>query len=346
MAKALWVDAPYTLSYRELENRDPRPNEIKLKTLLSGISHGTELNLYSGHSPFKDKRFDLEKRLFIAEPNHIFYPIQLGYELVGEVIAVGRDMHHFSIGDRVHGYLPHQEIAYAKDEGYGLLKLPPTMKPETAMFVALGCVALNAVHDAEIKFGDEVGIFGLGVIGLLAIQYARRSGAGKIYVSDPIAGRRDLAKKFGADMVLDPTTDNVALGIKDSSPHKGLDVAIECAGNYAALNDAIKSVRMSGLVVTTGYFRGSAAPLVLSEEWHHNRITMKSSMGVWRNYHRQHPLWDYQRLKRTVLSALADGTLCTDGLISHKIPFSQAAYAYELVEKHPEQTIKVVLTYS
>jgi len=347
MAKALWVEAPNKLIFRDIEERPVTSDEVKIKTIMSGISHGTELNLYSGKTPFKHKKFDLEKRLFFEQSTEDhFYPIQLGYELVGEITEVGTKMDKLKVGDLVHGYLPHQEVVYAKDEGYGLLKLPVGMTAETGMFEALGCVALNATHDAEIKFGDEVGIFGLGVIGLLAIQFARLSGAKKVYASDPIAIRRKLALQFGADEVFNPMTDNVPFIIKEISERNGLDVAIEIAGNYSALNDAIKSVRMSGLVVTSGYFSGDANPLVLSEEWHHNRITMKSSMSVWKNFHRQFPLWDYQRIKHTVLDALASHSLNTDGLISHTIPFEQAQEAYNKIQQDPANTIKVVFTYN
>ena len=345
MSKALWVNAPYRLCFKEVESRVVAPDEIKIKTLFSGISHGTELNLYTGNSPFKEKRFDLDRRIFIKDDSAKFYPIQLGYELVGRVVEVGCEMKHFNIGDLVHGFLPHQEVIYAKDVGYGLLKLPSDFKPEVAMFIALGCVALNAIHDAEIKFGDEVGIFGLGVIGLLALQFARLNGAGRIYVSDPVLKRRKLARTFGADEVLDPINENVPLKIKELSKHKGLDIAIESAGKYPALNDAIKSVRMSGSVVTTGYYSGDTNALVLSEEWHHNRLTMKSSIGAWNNYHRSYPLWNYSRLKQTVLEALVNGNIKTDDMISHVIPFEEAEKGYDLIEKHPEETIKVIFSY-
>lgn len=345
MAKGLWVTSPRQLEYKEVEERELLPDEVKIKTIMSGISHGTELNLYTGNTPFKTKRFDLNKRLFVEEKSeHAFYPIQLGYELVGEVIGIGSGVTKFKIGDLVHGYLPHQEIVYAKDEGYGLLKLPDKMSPETAMFEALGCVALNTVHDAAIKFGDEVGIFGAGVIGLLAIQFAKLSGAQKVYVSDPIGIRRKLAINMGADYVFNPSSEDVPFSIKEISKNNGLDVAIESSGNYSALNHAIKSVRMSGLVVTSGYFSSSSKDLNLSEEWHHNRVTMRSSMGVWQNYHRQYPLWDYQRLKRTVMAALENNIL-TEGMITHEIPFHQAQKGYDIIEKGAQDTVKVVFIY-
>lgn len=345
MPKALWVNAPGQLIYKEIESRAIAPDEIKIKTLLSGISHGTELNLYSGNSPFKDKKFDMNRRIFVKEDSPKFYPLQLGYELVGKVVEVGDEIKHIVVGDLVHGFLPHQEIVYAKDVGYGLLRLPSDINPELTMFIALGCVALNAIHDAEIKFGDEVGIFGLGVIGLLALQFARHNGARRIYVSDPVLKRRQLAKTLGADEVFDPIDGNVPSQIKELSKNKGLDVAIESAGKYSALNDAIKSVRMSGLVITTGYYTGDASVLLLSEEWHHNRITMKSSIGAWNNYHRDFPLWNYPRLKHTVLEALMNGDLNTNDMISHVIPFEEAEKGYDLIEKHPEETIKVVFNY-
>ena len=84
---------------------------------------------------------------------------------------------------------------------------------------------------------------------------------------------------------------------------------------------------------------------MLGAEWHHNRVTLLSSMGVWGCPHRDHPTWNRDRIHRTALELLATGKLKTDELITHRIPFEQAAEAYQLIESHPEEAIKVILTY-
>ncbi len=76
--------------------------------------------------------------------------------------------------------------------------------------------ALAAVHDAEIKLGDRVAIFGMGAIGMLAWQMARLDGASQVIVVDPIAERLELAEKLGVDLTINPDEVDAGLAIKRS----------------------------------------------------------------------------------------------------------------------------------
>jgi 2-desacetyl-2-hydroxyethyl bacteriochlorophyllide A dehydrogenase len=325
-----------------------QPHEVRAAAVLSGISHGTELNLYRGTSPFEDKAFDPDLRLFrpLTEAPS---PLRLGYEWVGRVVEAGAEVGHLQPGDLVHMLLPHAEthtfdplhVPYRRR----VEALPPGLATDDAILLALAGVALVAVHDARIKLGDRVAVFGLGAIGLLAIQLAQLSGAAWIDAVDLLSQRRALALDYGADRALDPAACDVGLEIKSASLQRGADVAIEVSGAYPALHEAIRSVRPGGLVVAAGFYQGGAAGLRLGEEWHHNRITMLSSMAVWGNPHRSHPLWDRERVNDVVTELLAGGRLRTGGLITHRVPFRRAAEAYELIDKHPDQALKVVLTY-
>ncbi len=177
------------------------------------------------------------------------------------------------------------------------------------------------------------------------MQLARLDGAAWIDAIDPIAARRDLAQRFGVDQALDPESDDAGLAIKSASKHRGADVAIECSGHDAALHEAIRSVRKAGRVVAAGFYQGGAQSLRLGEEWHHNRITMVSSMAVWDCPHRHYPLWDRPRVEEVVIGLLASGRLRTDGLITHRLPFTRAAEAYALIDQRPSDVIKVAFTY-
>lgn len=349
MPRRLKRTAPRQIDLLNDDEAVLKPDEIRAEAVLSGISHGTEMNLYRGTSPFNDRHFDPDLRLFLPGEEHTDYSDYLGYEWVGRVVEVGTAVTHLKVGDLLHMPLPHSETHtfVPEDVPYrGRIEaLPPSITPDSAACLALAGVALQAVHDARIKVGDRVVIFGMGVIGLLAVQLARLNGAAWIDAVDLFPLRRDLALRFGADRVLDPGACDVGYEVKTVSAHHGADVAIEVSGHYAALHEAIRSVRKSGMVVAGGYYQGGGSPLRLGEEWHHNRITMVSSMAVWENPHRDYPNWDRIRINATVTDLMASGRLRTDGLITHRIPFENAQEAYELIDAKPAEVVKVVLSY-
>lgn len=346
MPQELHVIGPRQLKLRLYQEPLLGPDEVRAEAILSGISHGTELNLYRGTSPFHQKRFDPDLRLFVPSDEVATYPKRLGYEWVGQVTAIGEQVEAFQIGDLVHLPQAHRQtqvFTAGQTTQFGVLEpLPLGMTPDQAVMISLAGVALQAIHDAHIKLGDHVVIFGLGCIGLLALQLARLDGATRVVAVDPLPRRRAMAESLGADQVLDPNAVDVALEIKRTSIP---DIAIDVSGHYPALNEAIRSVGMGGTIVAAGYYQGGGTALHLGEEWHHNRVTMVSSMGVWGASHRDHPLWDRARVHRTAAHLLASGQLRTDDFITHRIPFAQAAEAYDLIDHHPEETVKVVLAY-
>ena len=157
---------------------------------------------------------------------------------------------------------------------------------ETMVFSDPARFALAAVHDAAIKLGDRVAVFGLGAIGLLALQMARLNGAVQVIALDPIPGRLVKAEELGADLALNPTDCDAGRAIKEATGGHGVDVALEISGVYSALQHAIRGVHHEGLVVTASYYGDTVDRVDLSREWHHNRVTLRSSMPVWDCSHR------------------------------------------------------------
>jgi 2-desacetyl-2-hydroxyethyl bacteriochlorophyllide A dehydrogenase len=315
--------------------------------IVSGISHGTEIALYRGASPFAGKHFDVDLRLFEQDADTEPYPMRPGYEWVGTVRSVGAEVGGIAVGDVVHLTLPHRDThtVTIADDASAWLVLPAQFDPERAVLLQSAAIALQAVHDARLKVGDRVAVFGLGTFGLLAVQLAGLSGAGWIAAVDPIAGRRDLASVFGAHCTLDPGGCDAAKEIKLAAGGSGVDVAIEFSGRYEALHEAIRSVRLAGTVVAAGFYVGSAGSnLRLGEEFHHNRLTLVGSMSGWDAPHRELG-WDRRRLRSTALDLLARGRLEVDALVTHRFPFERAADAYELIDRRPDETLRVVLTY-
>ena len=342
MATIVVFTGARSIGFTEVEDPPLKPNQVRIKTIYSGISRGTEMAVYRGTAPFYQKRFDPVTRLFLTgeEPDWR-YPIPYGYENVGEVIELGAEVTNLRLGDRVFTYSPHQTHVVV-DHG-GAHRLPPGMKSENGLFLALLGVAYNAILDARILLGETVAIFGMGVVGLLLVQLCRRSGATRVIGVDLLESRLAHARRLGADVALNPSTgSDIALQVRQATENRGADVVIDCTGNAAALNEAIRTVGFQGTVVAVSFLPGEARGLHLGEEFHHNRIRLISSQGVGVNPE-LHPRWTSKRRLHAALEILPQ--LGLDGLITHRFPFDQAARAYEMVDQHPEETLQVILTY-
>lgn len=349
MPERYMLVAPRTFALRSYDDPPLGPRDVRLKSVLSGISHGTELNLYRGTSPFAEKHFDGEHRLFVPNEESGFRESGLGYELVSRVVETGSAVDEVKVGDLVHTATRHQPITVINLDAQSSIPLhvlPANVSPEQAVFGALIGVALIAIQDAQIKVGDHVAVFGLGAIGLIAIQLARLNGALHITAIDPIAMRRSLALDLGVDEVIDPREQDpaVLLKFRQGAPH-GVDVAIEASGHYAGLQGALRCAHMGGKIVTLGYYQGGAAAIFLGEEWHHNRLTLISSMGVWNCPSRYYPMWDRARITRTAFALLDKRWIQVERLVTQRFPYAQAPEAYRFIDERPDETIKAVLVY-
>jgi 2-desacetyl-2-hydroxyethyl bacteriochlorophyllide A dehydrogenase len=348
MPRELLFTAPRAIALAPYEEPPLQLDQVRAEAIVSGISHGTEVALYRGASPFDGKHFDFALRLLEQDADTDPYPLRPGYEWVGRVHSAGAEVAGIAVGDVVHATLPHREthtLALADDASSPWLIVPAELEPERAALLQSAAIALQAVQDAQVEVGDRVAVFGLGTFGLLAVQLAGLSGAGWIAAVDPIASRRDLARAFGADCTLDPGRCDAGKEIKLAAGRSGVDVAIEFSGRYAALHQALRSARLAGTVVAAGFYVDSAgSDLRLGEEFHHNRLTLVGSMSGWGAPHRQAG-WHRGRLRTTALDLLVRGRLDVDALVTQRIPFQRAAEAYELIDRRPDETLRVVLTY-
>jgi threonine dehydrogenase-like Zn-dependent dehydrogenase len=324
------------------------PGQVRVATLYSGISAGTELTSYRGSSPHLTKHWDGERRLFLDGADEVRYPVTtLGYEEVGEIVELGDGVDENLLGARVWGTWGHRTSAVLDADFAAARRLDDGVDPRVGMFSHIGAVALNAVLDADIHIGETVVVFGLGVPGQLVAQLARLNGA-RVIAVDGIAARRELALDLGADVVLDAMPgDGVspAERVRELTGGRGADVAIEITGNYRALHEATRSVAYGSRVVVSGFFPGEGAGLRLGEEFHHNRIQLVSSQISGPPPALQHR-WDRFRLWSTAIDLAAAGRIAVLPLVSHTVPFTQAAEAYRLLDERPREALQVVLDFT
>lgn len=200
-------------------------------------------------------------------------PLVLGHEVSGRIVAVGDRVSEARIGERVaiepqrpcrvcpqctagrYNLCPHMEFyatppidgafqEYVTIQTAFAYSLPESVSDDVAALLEPLSVGIWACQKAEVAPADRILIAGAGPIGVITAQVAKAFGAAEVIVSDPIAQRREKAKRFGATVTIDPATDTVA--------DLGVDAFIECAGVAAAVQTGITAVRGAGHVVIVG----------------------------------------------------------------------------------------------
>jgi threonine dehydrogenase-like Zn-dependent dehydrogenase len=346
VAELLVLNRPRTLSIERERDRAPGPLQVRVRTHYSGISAGTELAAYRGSSPHLHKAWDDERRLFKAPDRSVPpYPVRTwGYEEVGEIIECGPGVSGLQEGQLVFGTWGHRTEAVLDGSYVQPRVLPVGLDPLLGIYSHIGPIALNGVHDARIHVGETVAVFGLGVVGQVVAQLARASGARVIGV-DRLENRLNLAHELeAAELLLNVADGEVGERIKQWTEGRGADVAIEVTGSTTALHEAIRSVAYAARVVAMGFFQGEAQGLYLGEEFHHNRVQIVGSQisGV---APERALRWDRLRLVHTTMRLQLEGVLRLRPLITHIVPFHEAAEAFRLLDESPAGALQVVLDF-
>ncbi|MFF7333656.1 zinc-binding dehydrogenase [Streptomyces sp. NPDC008150] len=348
MESVVQFTGPRQVEVAACETSPLPPGHIRVRTRYSGISAGTELTAYRGTNPYLTRTWDPEARLFRDGAAGIEYPVAgWGYSEVGEVTEVSPELAGTDgvpePGQLVWGIWGHRSEGIVPVERMRHHGLPDGLEPLAGAFARVGAIAHNAVLAADIHLGEDVAVFGQGVIGLLATRLARLNGA-RVTAVDALDVRLAKAHEYGAHHTLNARTDAVAETIRERTGGRGADVAIEISGAYPALHTALRSVAVAGRVVASGFYQGDGAGLRLGDEFHHNRAQIVCSQigGVPPQLIGR---WDVERLQRTFLRLVADGEVDVKSLVSHVVPAADAADAYVLLDEHPADALQVVLEF-
>jgi threonine dehydrogenase-like Zn-dependent dehydrogenase len=366
MPRELIATAPRTPVIREYDEPPLGPAQIRIKTELASPKHGTELVGYR-NDPVANRPYDFAWGANIPRPPEVGlqgFPRPLGNMAVGTVTEVGPDVTRFAVGDRVFGHFLIRETQTIDESGAD--PLPDGLSPEAAVCLDPLVMAL-AMRDAGIKLGDRVAIFGLGAIGLFAVQLAKAAGADWVVAIDPLENRRALAVQFGADVAIDPLAGDGDVGMEirrrtgptpDPTPRAqtrvtggylerptqtgnlGVDVAVETSGSVPALHQAVRATRFGGTICMISFYGKDATGLYLGDEFHVNRLTLVSARAETLPG-RDAPVWDLKRLVDLALSWLVIGRMRTEGIITPIVDFADSAEAYRAIDERPQESIKL-----
>ena len=331
-APAVVFVEPGRMELREMPLPEPGPSQIGIRTAFSGISQGTERWALTG----RYNRFD--------ENVPAFYPCSPCYQASGVVDVVGDAVEGFEPGDHIftmgthfddpdHKYpgpMQGSHAGYLVADASAAWKVAPSVELAGASLFHMAGVSRSGVRITKVQPGDLVALIGLGMIGQMTAQAARRVGA-RVIATDLVAERRDAAETYSADRVVDGAPGALEEAVREEQPD-GADVVIDTTGISSMFDRCRDLVRHEGKIMLQGYY---ADPISIDfHPTHLTRASVTFPCG-----------WD-DEYNSELADDMATGGITIDPLITHRIPFGDAEDAYELVLEHPEASLAMVFDWA
>ena len=203
------------------------------------------------------------------------------------------------------------------------------LDPDGTTFVEPASVVVHALARGRLRAGEQVVVFGAGPIGLATVLAATDAGA-RVLSVDPLAGRRDLARRLGAERVAWAPPAELLAAARDWTGGEGPVLVVETSGEPGVLPQAIEMVGSAGRVVVIGMSSGTAA--VRPGAFPEKEIDVIGSSCATAE--------DFRNAVRLVSAHSASLT----ALFSHHFPLERAAEAFEFAMRRPQDAIKIVVT--
>jgi len=295
-ASSLWYCGPGKAEIRQELLSTPRAGEIRVKTLYSAISRGTESLVFDGRVP--ESEFGRMRAPFMD--GDFPFPVKYGYAAVGRVEDGGPLR-----GRSVFALHPHQTAFNITASS--LVALPDDVPPHRAVLGANMETALNGVWDAAPAPADRIAVIGAGVVGSLVAYLCGRLPGASVTLVDINPARAELA---------------TALGVDFAAPDKAqldCDLVVHASGSPDGLNTALKLAGDEATVLEMSWYGDRAVSAPLGGPFHSRRLRLLSSqVGSIAPSHR--PRWTYHRRLSAAVALLADPNL--DILLAPAIAFA------------------------
>ncbi|MFL4908596.1 zinc-binding dehydrogenase [Streptomyces sp. MMS24-I2-30] len=227
------VVGPCTSEVVEVPDPVPRADQVLVEVAGSGVCT-SDLGPWLGHDPAAA-------------------PVRLGHELVGRVVAAGRDAGRWAPGDLVTGLGGEGFATLAVMDADAVLPVPAGIESAHALGEPVACLE-EALSRTAVRAGDRVGVVGLGFMGLSLVQLVRRHAPGLLVGVDPLPARRERALRLGCDLAFAP--DEVPEEFRTATGRAGearFDVVLEATGVTPGLTTAGSLVRPFGTLCVVGY---------------------------------------------------------------------------------------------
>lgn len=318
------------------------PGKLLIRTYASLISAGTELSRHRGRD---------------REPGEKMTPF--GYQSAGEVMAVGEGCKGFEPGQRVvcmGGQAKHSDYAVVPQNLAA--PLPDTVSFEEGAFVALAATAMQAVRRGDVVWGEEIAVFGLGIVGQLVAQIGELAGA-RVLAFDPMPLRVDLAKKTGIALATPHIGAQAIEYTRDVTEGHGLDCAFLCVGGGVerVFPDVYKMMKRAPDTHAYGRIVSVGGDVAFATGASLGNVDVRSSARTGPGYHdpeyelgSDYPAvfvrWSTQAHIRLFVRLVEEGKLNVKDLATTRVPVEDADQAcYGLLDE-PDRHLGVIITYN
>jgi L-iditol 2-dehydrogenase len=343
MMKAAVLENKNILTYKDVPTPEPGPGHVRLKVKAISIC-GSDI-----------KRF---------VDGHRMYPLILGHETSGVIDRVGEGVSEDYIGRHAaiiplvpcfeceqcqRGYYSachsYSFIGSRQSGGFAefvdlpeknVLLLPDELPFEHVALIEPSTVARHMLALGDFKHGQTAVVLGAGSIGLMIVQWLRILGAKQIIVTDILDENLDIARKVGAHVTLNPSEVDVVKEVQKLLGD-GADLTLEATGVPQVLEQTLPITRPRGHVVLAGNQpQDKSLPLTFIETMMRREISL---IGCFMSYSAPFPGHEWTE----TVTALQNGSLDMDALISHRFPLSKAPEIFEKIGAHQLAHQKIIL---
>ncbi len=296
--------------------------------------------------------------------------LTLGHEAVGAVHEAGAEVKLFKRGDRVvvgaitpdWGELASQaghpsqsgaalggwkfanlkdgvfaEYFHVNEADANMALIPRDVADEAAVYCCdMMTTGFMAAENGDVPIGGTVAVFALGSVGLMAVAGARLRGAGLIIGVDSIAKRTELAKSYGADVIVDFSKEDPVARIMELTGGRGVDCAIEALGSEVSFQNAMKVTKPGGTVSNVGYHGKGDLVGIPRLDWGVGMAEKSIRTGLCPG--------GRLRMER-MLALLQSGRVDPTKMTTHTFPFDQLDKAFAVMDKKLDGIIKPLITF-
>ncbi len=312
----------------------PGPGQVLIETDVTLVSPGTELAVYTGiHQGLQDPRANWPR-----------FPFGPGYSAAGRVIAAGPQVEGLAPGDRIAWPGSHRSHALVDTRAQSWRKIPESLACPRAAFVYLLRYPVVALAQTRQWVGLPVVVQGLGLIGQLALRLYGLLGAWPVIGIDPVASRREAARRGGAAAVIDPSTGEVPEQLRAELGGRLAPVCVDATGVAQAVVSAAELLAYGGQLVVLGSPRGVASEVDMYELVHRRSLTITGAHGsLIEGRQAGHSAWTEDRALGLITHLLAAKRLAVMDLVTHEIGVEELGQAYESMFEDKEQYLGVLI---
>jgi threonine dehydrogenase-like Zn-dependent dehydrogenase len=331
------LTAPREFTFFEEEMPSPAEDEILVEVRAIGLCH-SDLPPYfgTGTTVLNHNNYHV-----MGPPP---YPLPLGHEPLGTVLATGSRVKRFRPGDAISGMAAGSFASHILVTEAGMVKVNPDPN-RLPLAEPLMCVT-NIARIAGPEFGDRVAVIGCGYMGLLVIQALAGANLEVLAAVDLVDGRLETARKHGATLGINPARENLEDAAFAATGGRMFDVVVEISGSLRGFDSALSIIRLADRIGPKGQGKlvlpsvyGKEEKWSLASSW--NLMLRSPDIKV---AHPRHAT-DLQDMMERAMIMYDRGQLKSDELISHRFAFDDLAKGFETLASGDPSYVKGVVAF-